>query len=110
MLDVLQERPKMKPKSMSKIFGLWRYDTDKSELIASDAYHDGNNWERGGTNTFLFRTPTGRYLMQYLTTRPDETDFIQPLYLDDALTLWFELDKKYVEFEVAFPKVEIKDA
>lgn len=55
----------MKPLPMEAIIGGKRYRTETATLIASDAYWDGHNWERAGTNTFLFRTARGNYFAQH---------------------------------------------
>ena len=55
-------------KSMCKVIGGRRYNTDTATLLASDLYGDGNNnRDCGGTNTFLFRTPQCAYFVEHLT-------------------------------------------
>jgi len=96
---------------MSAVIDGLRYDTEKSQLIASDAYWDGSNWERRGRNKFLFLTENGRYFVQVLTRWQGERDHLEALTQDAAITLWEnDLPEHEVEFEKAFPGVEIKEA
>jgi len=102
----------MKPKKMSQIVGRFRYDTEKAELIADDAYYDGKNWERNDTNTFLYRTPNGRYFITFINRGekfPGPT-VLRPLLMEDAITLFYELKQKHKPFKEAFPGIEILDA
>ena len=86
------------------------YDTSTAQLIAGDDYWDGNNWERHGRNTFLFRTPKGSYFAQHLTQWQGERDTLEPLTQDEAVSLFEELGEKRVSFQEAFPGVEIEEA
>ncbi len=94
-----------------EVIGQVRYDTTKAVLIAGDDYWDGNNYERHGRNTFLFRTAKGRYFAQYRTQWQGEIDGrLQPLDLDEAISLYENLPEKRVPFEDAFPGVKVEEA
>jgi len=95
---------------MTRIKDGKRYSTLNATLLASDAFFDGRNWERNGRNTFLFRTPRGAYFAQYQTRRPGETDRLEPLDVDAALTLFDTLTEKALAFEEAFPGAAVVDA
>ncbi len=96
---------------MTEVIGGKRYSTATATLIASDAYWDGHNWERQGRNTFLFRTPNGRYFQQLRTRWEGENDGkLTPLELDEAVSLYETLREKRVRFEDAFPGVVITEA
>ena len=95
---------------MRAIFDRLVYDTEKSEIIASDAYWDGKNWERKGTNTFLFKTAKGRFFKQFLSANPQEPSYLKPLSESEALTLYSNLKVKTVKFNEAFPNIELQDA
>ena len=71
----------MQPTSMTRIIEGKRYSTDTATLLASDAYWDGNNFERHGRNTFLYRTRKGGYFALHRTCWQGEHDTIQPLSL-----------------------------
>jgi len=100
----------MKPRSMQAIVNRRRYDTDTATLLAGDDYWDGHNWERGGRQTFLYRTPKGAYFACYLTSWQGERDSLRPLDVDEAIALYENLPERRLEFEDAFPGVELEDA
>ena len=87
-----------------------RYRTDTATLIAHDAYWNGYNFEQGGRNTFLFRTPNGNFFAQYQTLLPGEINKITPLDTNEAISLYQSLRKKVVPFRVVFPHVKAEDA
>lgn len=100
----------MPDKSWTEVIDRKRYSIAKSTLIASDYYWDGSNWERYGRNVFLYRTQNGNYFRVDTTLWQGERDKMTPLTLYEALALWDELPEKEVEFEQAFPEVEVEDA
>jgi len=88
-----------------------RYDTDKATQIASDYYWDGNNWERHGRNTFLYRTPRGRYFVVTLTMWQGEQDGLRPVTEQEARDLYEgALSEHMVEYEAAFPTAAVEPA
>jgi hypothetical protein len=95
---------------MNEVIGGKRYRTETAELIASDAYWDGHNWERQGRNTFLLKTPKGNYFAQHQTCWQGEHDYIEPLRRKEAIDLYESLQEKEVDFEEAFPGVVIEEA
>lgn len=99
------------PTDFTRIVDSIRYDVSKAQLLASDAYWDGHNHERRGRNTFLYRTPKGRYFTVTLTQWQGERDELRPVDLDDALALYEgALSEHEVSYEAAFPDVEVEDA
>ncbi len=42
------------------------YRVKSATLIADDEYWDGHNFEHGGTNAFLYKTPKGNYFTVHL--------------------------------------------
>ena len=96
---------------MQRIIDGIRYDTEKATLIAHDRYWDGHNFERHGRNTYLYRTPNGRYFVHKMTLWQGERDTIEPVDADEARRLYERvLPEHEVEYEEAFPDVEIIDA
>ena len=87
-----------------------RYRTDKSALVAHDAYWNGYNCEQGSRNTFLFKTPKGNFFAQYQSLLPGEINKITPLATNKAISLYQSLRKKEVHFRVVFPCVKVEDA
>lgn len=100
----------MQPKGMRAVIGGVRYDTEKAEVIASDCYWDGHNMERNGRNTYLYKTPNGRYFAVHLTMWQGERDSIEPLTKDEAIYLYEQLPEHEMEFEEAFPDEVVEEA
>jgi len=98
------------PEKMTRVVNGKRYDVSKATLIAHDVYWDGHNFERSGRNHFLYRTPNGRSFEVTLTLWQGEQDSLQPVSEQEALMIYEELSEHPVEFEEAFPDVEIEDA
>lgn len=88
-----------------------RYDTKKATLLAHDCYWDGQNMERHGRNTYLYRSPGGRYFTVNLTQWQGERDWLQPIDRAEAIELYEgPLSEHEVAFEVAFPDVVVTEA
>lgn len=100
----------MQPRNMNWVVAGRRYRTDKSTLLAHDAYWNNYNWEQDGRNTFLFRTRNGNYFAQHQSLVPGETDSIKPLTRDEAMHLYHSLGKQEIPFAIAFPCVRVQDA
>ncbi len=100
----------MQPSSMTAVIGRMRFTTEGATLLAGDDYWDGHNHERRGRNTFLYRTANGNYFAVHQTCWQGEHDRLQPLSQDEAIGLFENLHVKRVEFEEAFPGVEVKKA
>lgn len=99
------------PTDMTRIVDRRRYSTATATLLAGDDYWDGHNWERHGRNTFLYRTPAGRYFVVGLTQWQGEQDVLRPVSLDEAIELFEgQLTEHRVEYADAFPDVEVIDA
>ena len=100
----------MKPVSMTEILNRKRYSTDTATLIAGNDHWDGHNYERHGRQTFLYRTPRGGYFAVHLTQWQGERDRIEPLIVDEAVTLWEALTERRVDFSEAFPGVTVDES
>lgn len=87
-----------------------RYNTAKATCVADDVYWDGNNFEHGGRNQWLYRTEKGNYFATYGTFWQGERDTLEPLTQAEALEMWENLPEHNVKFEEAFPGVEVEDA
>lgn len=98
---------------MNQIVEGKRYNTETATLVCGDDYHDGHNWERHGTNTFLFRTPNGRYFFQRLTQWQGQSDHLSPCDVGEAMDFYEACQTNGVcrmEFEEAFPKITVEEA
>lgn len=100
----------MNPYKTTEVIGGKRYSTETATLLAGDDYWDGNNYERHGRNTFLYRTPKNNYFVLNLTQWQGEADGISPLTKDEAIDLFENLREKRAEFEEAFPGEKVEDA
>ena len=95
---------------MQRVIEGIRYDTEKATVIAHNVYWDGSNWERHGRNTWLYRTPHGRYFQVVGTLWQGERDTLTPLSLEEARSLYERLPEHEVAYEDAFPEVEVIEA
>lgn len=100
----------MNPTAMSAVINGKRYDTETATLLAGDDYWDGHNYERRGTNTFLYRTAKGAYFTVLLTQWQGQRDTLTPISQADAMELWEGLPEHRVEFAEAFPGVTVEEA
>lgn len=92
-------------KNMQKVIQGKRYSVATSQLIASDEYWDGNNFERSGRNTFLYRTRGGAYYQVNLTQWQGERETLQLLTRPEAIELYESLPEHQVEYDAAFDAV-----
>ena len=96
---------------MERIVGGKRYSTERAQLLASDRYWDGSNWERHGRNTYLYRTSHNRYFVVTVTCWQGERDTLEPVELDDAIALYEKsLPEHAITYEEAFPAATVEDA
>ncbi len=95
---------------MQQVIGGKRYDTETATLIASNEYWDGSNYERGGTNTHLYRTPRGRFFVGYSTQWQGERSRLQVLTEAEAQAMYEELPEYDLDFALAFPGQVLEEA
>ena len=99
------------PSNFIKIVNKKRYSTKTATLIAGDNFWDGHNKERGGTNTFLYRTRKGAYFFVYLTQWVGAKDTLRPCTQEEAIAAYEgQLREHEVSYELAFPGVVVADA
>lgn len=99
------------PENFKRIVNGLRYSVENATLIASDAYWDGNNWERKGRNQFLYKTSNGRFFVVKLTQWQGEKDALIPVEEDQAILMYEnDLPEHEVEYEEAFPDIPVEDA
>ncbi len=96
--------------TMSQVIGGKRYSIKGATLLAGDDYWDGHNFERSGTNCFLYRGRGGSYFRVNLTQWQGSRNSIEPLTEEEARRLYESLSEHVVEFELAFPGAVVPDA
>lgn len=97
--------------NMERIVGGKKYSVKTATLIASDEYWDGHNYEHGGRNQFLYRTPNGAYFTVNLTQWQGERDTLEPIDQEEAIALYEgPLTEHEVEYDKAFPGVKVEEA
>ena len=77
------------------------YDSDRAVVLASDEYWDGNSWDRNGRNTYLYKTPNGRFFT-YGTVALQKGGTLNSLEPSEARELYGELPDQVVPYEKAF--------
>jgi len=92
----------MKLFQMSEIVDGKRYKTATAQVIAGNDFWDGHNFERGGTNTFLLKTPKGAFFLQHQTQWQGQQDRIEPVSLEEAKDWYEQLTEHSVEYAAAF--------
>jgi len=95
----------------TKIVDRKRYSVKAATLIAGNDYWDGHNFERRGSNTWLYKTPAGAFFTVTRTQWQGEQDDLSPVTEDRAIELYEStLSEHRVDYETAFPNVEIVNA
>ena len=95
---------------MSAVIDRKRYSTKTATLLAGNDHWDGSNYERQGRNSFLYRTPKGAYFAVHLTCWQGERGSLEPLTVDEAVSMFEGMIEHRVSYEEAFPGVEIEEA
>lgn len=81
------------------------YDTETARKLGDDRYWDGHSFERDGRNKYLYKTKRGRYFVKHTTLWEGETDYLEPLTIEQAKTMWEEFDRRgnlYASYKEAF--------
>ncbi len=99
------------PVDFVRIVNKKRYSVKTATLLAGNDYWDGHNFERNGTNTWLYRTPRGAYFTVNFSQWQGERDTLKPISQEEAIEM-FEtyLSEHCVSYAVAFPDVTVADA
>jgi hypothetical protein len=88
---------------MTKVIDGKKYSTKTATLVADDVYWDGNNFERSGRNTWLYRTRLGAWFLVRGTFWQGEQDSLEPISETEARD-YFErsLTEHYMTWAEAF--------
>ena len=98
------------PTKLTEIIDRRRYSCATATVLAGDDYWDGHNFERGGRNTWLYRTPKGAYFQVTISQWQGEDTTLTPLSEDEAIQLYERLSERRVSYKEAFPGVSVEDA
>ena len=99
------------PTNFVRIINRTRYDVQKATLIASNCWWDGHNFERSGTNTWLYRSAKGTYFTVTFSQWEGARDTLDVLTQHEAVEAFEQyLTEHEVTYAEAFPDVEVADA
>lgn len=87
---------------METIISGKKYNTATAQLVASDRYWDGHNWERHGRNQYLYRTQKGNFFIHNTTMWQGERDTIKAISKDEAKEQYEALPEHEMEYAEAF--------
>ena len=94
------------PEDLTRIIDEKRYSTKTATLLCGDDYWDGRSWERHGRNTWLYRTPKGKYFQVYfIECQGEQSEIITPRSLDEAVAFFERCREncRRVSHKEAFP-------
>lgn len=78
------------------------YDTENAEIIASNEYWDGHNFERSGRNLHLYKSPKGRFFLCFSSQWQGERTYIEAISAAEAMKYYETLSEHDVSYEEAF--------
>lgn len=87
---------------MKRIINGKRYDTEKANTVATNAYWDGSNHDRNGRTTSLMKTKNGRFFLYDTTRWQGEINTIEPLTIEEAKYHYEELPVQEMDYKEAF--------
>lgn len=96
---------RLNPRGLYRIVNGQRYTVNTATLLADNDTWDGQNFTKGGRNTFLYRTARGAFFRVDMTCWQGERDTITPIDREQAMALYESLPEHYVEYEAAFDVV-----
>ena len=103
----------MNPRPKEAIIDGKIYNTETALLLCGNDWWDGNNYERGGTQKFLYRTNRGAYFTLNLTQWEGSRDTIIAVEDKEAIAFYGLCAQRKcvrVDFGTAFPGVKLEEA
>jgi hypothetical protein len=98
------------PDCMERIVEGKRYAVKTATLLAHDDYWERANIKRSGRNTFLYRTPNGRYFVVNLNQWQSDRDTLTPVGTVEAIEFYASLPDHVASYEEAFPGTRVEGA
>jgi len=89
-------------RTMKQIINGKSYDTKTAQVVASDRYWDGHNWERNGRNMYLYKTTRGAFFILSTSQWQGERDTLEALTEDEAKALYESLHEQEMTYAEAF--------
>lgn len=87
---------------MQRIINGKRYNTEVSQIVATDRYWDGSNWDRRGRTQTLYKTKNGNFFMLYETRWQGERDRIEAVTIDEAKQHYESLPEQEMDYKETF--------
>lgn len=87
---------------MQQVINRKLYDTEKAEVVATDRYWDGSNFERHGRNQTLMKGKNGNFFMHYTTLWQGERNRLEAVTKEQAMDLYEDLPEQEMDFSEAF--------
>jgi len=87
---------------MKKVINRMLYDTEQADVVATDKYWDGHNWDRHGRAQTLMKTKKGNFFMFYETRWEGEIDRIEALDIEAAKEEYEQLSVQEMDWKEAF--------
>lgn len=87
---------------MKEIINGKLYDTKTAQLVATDKYWDGSNWDRNGRTKSLYKTKKGNFFLHRETRWQGERDRIESLIVEEAMQYYEDLPEREMTYVEAF--------
>lgn len=87
---------------MQQVINRKLYDTEEAEVIATDRYWDGSNWDRHGRTQTLMRGKNGNFFVYRETRWQGERDRIEVVSKEQAMDLYEDLPEQEMDYQEAF--------
>jgi len=78
------------------------YDTEKSDVVATNDYSDGTNRYNCGRTSTLYRTKKGRFFTHYQTCWQGDQNSIEPVSSQEAQEIYANMYDQKMTIEEAF--------
>ena len=89
-------------KIMKQVINRKLFDTETANIVATNKYWDGSNWDRNGRSQTLYRTSKGRFFIHYETRWQGERDHLNVINDEEAKNLYEILPEHEMAYKDAF--------
>ena len=96
------------PTEMTQVIDGKLYKVATATLLAGNDYWDGHNFERSGTNCFLYKTKKGAYFTVNLTQWQGGHDHIEAITKEEAKELYEGMRNDRVPYKEAFGEAPVE--